>query len=286
MEDLLTLKDIAQSIGVPESNLRYYKNRIGDFLPSIGKGRRRRYFPETIEIFKQTIEYLHNGVTLDRVHSILSESRPLAVKDDGSPPTQEELAELIVAKLRESLAAAAEEARWESDSGGPSQPDASNVEISALQERVSALETEKASLENELYSVRLENTELSETIAGLEASAESAASADCLGEEGEGAESELAAKLKYANGEIIQLRNQLRDAEDRLERMSEFEQKCLELLPELARVNADRDAVAAKLLEKERIIEGQKDALDKARSKRLAIQEELGRLRASLPPDA
>lgn len=285
MEDLLTLKEIAQSIGVPESNLRYYKNRIGDFLPSIGKGRRRRYFPETIEIFKQTIEYLHNGVTLDRVHSILAESRPLAVKDDGSPPTQEELAELIVTKLRESLSAAAAEAK---DDGGAESAKslAGAEEIEALRERVSELETEKASLENEVYSVRLENTELSEKIAGLEASAGDEFAADYRDEEGEGAESELAGKLKYANGEIAQLRNQLRDSEEQLERMREFEQKCRELLPELARVNADRDAVAAKLLEKERIIEGQKNALDKARSKRLALQEELGQLRASLPPDA
>ena len=101
MEELLTLKDIATHLGVPESNLRYYRNRIGDFLPSVGKGRRRRYFPEAEEIFRKTIEFVTEGVTLDRVYSIFAENNPLALREDIARPAQEELAGLIISKLRE-----------------------------------------------------------------------------------------------------------------------------------------------------------------------------------------
>jgi len=101
MDDLLTLKDIAKRLGVPESNLRYYRNRIGDFLPSAGKGRRRRYFPEAEEIFRKTIEYINEGVTLDRVYAIFAENKPLALSEDIARPAQEELARLIISKMKE-----------------------------------------------------------------------------------------------------------------------------------------------------------------------------------------
>lgn len=103
MEELLTLKEIAKRLDVPESNLRYYRNRIGDFLPSVGKGRRRRYFIEAEEIFKKTIEYINEGVTLDRVYAIFADNKPLTLKDDIARPAQEELAGLIAEKLRNTM---------------------------------------------------------------------------------------------------------------------------------------------------------------------------------------
>ena len=84
MEQLSTLKDIARRLDVPESNLRYYRNRIGDFLPSTGKGRRRRYFPEAEEIFRKTIE-----------------NKPLAPREDPEQPAREGIADQIVDKIRE-----------------------------------------------------------------------------------------------------------------------------------------------------------------------------------------
>lgn len=99
MDKLLTLKEMASRLGVPESNLRYYRNRIGDFLPSAGKGRRRRYFPEAEEIFKRTIDYINEGVSLDRVYAIFAENKPLALKEEIARPAQEELAGIIIDRL-------------------------------------------------------------------------------------------------------------------------------------------------------------------------------------------
>ena len=99
MDKLLTLKEMASRLGVPESNLRYYRNRIGDFLPSAGKGRRRRYFPEAEEIFKRTIDYINEGVSLDRIYAIFAENKPLALKEEIARPAQEELAGIIIDRL-------------------------------------------------------------------------------------------------------------------------------------------------------------------------------------------
>jgi DNA-binding transcriptional MerR regulator len=101
MDELLTLKEIAKRLDVPESNLRYYRNRIGDFLPSAGKGRRRRYFPEAEDILRKTIEYISEGVTLDRVYTIFAENKPLVLSDNIAKPAQEEVASLIVEKIRQ-----------------------------------------------------------------------------------------------------------------------------------------------------------------------------------------
>jgi len=138
----LTLKEIAKRLGVPESNLRYYRNRIGDFLPSAGKGRRRRYFPEAEEIFRKTIEYVNGGVTLDRVYAIFAENKPLSLSEDIARPAQEELARIIISKLKEEADFFPSVA--DADTG---QGDSATVAaLSRLQEDVAALRTELASV--------------------------------------------------------------------------------------------------------------------------------------------
>ncbi len=102
MKELLTLKEIAQQIGVPESNLRYYRNRIDEYLPSVGKGRRRRYYPEAAEIFRRTVEMVQEGVSLDRVHRQLSADKPVEIETAG-PISQDELIGRIADKLNERL---------------------------------------------------------------------------------------------------------------------------------------------------------------------------------------
>ena len=49
-QDLLTITGIAQKLGIPESTVRYYRNKFPDFIPAVGEGRKRKYRPETLEI--------------------------------------------------------------------------------------------------------------------------------------------------------------------------------------------------------------------------------------------
>ena len=50
---LLTLKEIAKTLDIPESSLRKYREIFSDFIPSVGSGRSRRYKPEAVEILRE-----------------------------------------------------------------------------------------------------------------------------------------------------------------------------------------------------------------------------------------
>ncbi len=50
-QKLLTIKAIAKQLDQPESNIRYYRDRFEEYIPFEGKGRKRRYYPEAVDVF-------------------------------------------------------------------------------------------------------------------------------------------------------------------------------------------------------------------------------------------
>lgn len=48
----LTIAQIAQQLGLPESTVRYYRDHFSDYIPVIGEGRQRRYPAEAVEVFQ------------------------------------------------------------------------------------------------------------------------------------------------------------------------------------------------------------------------------------------
>jgi DNA-binding transcriptional MerR regulator len=71
-QEFLTLKEIARRLDVPESNIRYYRDRFDDFLPSIGEGRKRRYLPEALDIFRFIVErYKEDRSTEEVGHELM-----------------------------------------------------------------------------------------------------------------------------------------------------------------------------------------------------------------------
>jgi len=55
-DSLLTLKQLANELGLPESTVRYYRDQYIDQIPSVGSGRRRRYPPEAVAILRSIAE--------------------------------------------------------------------------------------------------------------------------------------------------------------------------------------------------------------------------------------
>lgn len=49
---LLTLKQLANELALPESTVRYYRDAFLDHIPSVGTGRRRRYPPQAIAVLR------------------------------------------------------------------------------------------------------------------------------------------------------------------------------------------------------------------------------------------
>jgi DNA-binding transcriptional MerR regulator len=58
VEGLYSIRDIARKTGVSESTLHQYKRILGEKIPSIGKGRNRRYPEEAIQAF---LDYRETG---------------------------------------------------------------------------------------------------------------------------------------------------------------------------------------------------------------------------------
>ena len=72
-EELLTIKEIAQRLNVPESNIRYYRDKFERFLPYVGEGRKRRYKPEALEIFAFIVNEFAQNKSSEEVEKILAQ---------------------------------------------------------------------------------------------------------------------------------------------------------------------------------------------------------------------
>jgi len=72
----LTNADIARQLDLPESTVRYYRDRFAAYLPMVGEGRQRRYRPEALEVFRVIAETLRNHGTAMDVEAALARMFP------------------------------------------------------------------------------------------------------------------------------------------------------------------------------------------------------------------
>ena len=59
----MTIKEIAQSISLPESTIRLYRDEFADFLLANGEGRRRRYDQTALETMRQIVALKKAGAS-------------------------------------------------------------------------------------------------------------------------------------------------------------------------------------------------------------------------------
>ncbi|WP_053957831.1 MerR family transcriptional regulator [Sulfobacillus thermosulfidooxidans] len=85
----VTIAEIASRLDLPESTVRYYRDRFSEFVPVIGKGRQRRYPEEAVEIFHTIADGLRNGQTATMVEETLGRLYPRNVET-----TETELAQV------------------------------------------------------------------------------------------------------------------------------------------------------------------------------------------------
>ncbi len=60
-EPLLTLKQIAEELGLPESTVRYYRDAYPDKVPCVGTGRRRRYPRAAVAVLRSIADAYASG---------------------------------------------------------------------------------------------------------------------------------------------------------------------------------------------------------------------------------
>lgn len=79
---LLTVRDIARELGLPESTVRYYRDAFAGYLPAVGTGRRRRYPLEVVPLFRVVAE----GYAQNRARSEIEHALSERLGGDGAAP--------------------------------------------------------------------------------------------------------------------------------------------------------------------------------------------------------
>ncbi|MEF2231421.1 MAG: MerR family transcriptional regulator [Pseudodesulfovibrio sp.] len=86
---VLSVAEIARELELPESTVHYWKNRFAQHLPSVGRGRQKRFRPEAVEVFSTIARLLKEGHTARDVMDQLSQAYPLqadAMPEGGYVP--------------------------------------------------------------------------------------------------------------------------------------------------------------------------------------------------------
>lgn len=76
---LYSVAAIAKLLDIPESTLHYWKNRFDEVLPSVGRGRNKRYRPEAVEIFRSIAGLFGQGLSAADVRTELVRQYPVNV---------------------------------------------------------------------------------------------------------------------------------------------------------------------------------------------------------------
>lgn len=71
-QPLVSLRDIATALNLPESTVRYYRDAFAHHLPTVGTGRRRRYPPEAVATLRMIALWYHEGKTRNWIEQELS----------------------------------------------------------------------------------------------------------------------------------------------------------------------------------------------------------------------
>lgn len=77
-EPLLTLRQVAEKLGLPESTARYYRDAFLQHIPSVGTGRRRRYPPPAVAVLRSVAAGYAAGKTHEAIEASLDGATPSA----------------------------------------------------------------------------------------------------------------------------------------------------------------------------------------------------------------
>ena len=100
---MLTLKEIAQTVQMPESTLRLYRDEFEEFLPAHGEARRRRYSETTAANLRRVAGWKRDGWTATQIRDTLArEAEPEAkARRRNTDERLDEIAALLRAQAGE-----------------------------------------------------------------------------------------------------------------------------------------------------------------------------------------
>jgi DNA-binding transcriptional MerR regulator len=177
---VLSVAEIARELDLPESTVHYWKNRFAQHLPSVGRGRQKRFRPEAVEVFATIARLLTEGHTARDVMDQLSHSYPLQAdampESAGAPaamavngPSMEPVMKMAAAIGMEIAKSVGDGIRSVLDSQNTGGADISDVRqgledaagrITAAMEETEALKSENKELKQKLAVMEAEMVRL------------------------------------------------------------------------------------------------------------------------------
>lgn len=172
---VLSVAEIARELELPESTVHYWKNRFAQHLPSVGRGRQKRFKPEAIEIFSAISRLLKEGHTardvmdqLSREYPLQADAVPAAVRSEPGAPVDtgslEPVMKMAAAIGLEIAKSVGEGIRSVLDPESLGSPDVSEVRKGLEDAAVRITEAME-----ETEALKAENRELKEKLAVMEA---------------------------------------------------------------------------------------------------------------------
>ena len=99
MSDLLTMAEIARQLNLPESTVRYYRNRFPEFIPAVGDGRARRYRPEALDVLRFIANAMRAQTPAEDVKAALQASFPVNVEPQQQTATTQQQTAAVLREL-------------------------------------------------------------------------------------------------------------------------------------------------------------------------------------------
>ena len=143
-DGLYSIKDLARELNVGESTVRFWRDRFSEFVPSVGKGKQRKYRSDALEALRFIQQETNRSKSAEQIREELSWQQP------------------IEAEAQESQRSAAAAQQWRSEDQNP-------VPVQELMGQVSELVRGVLEEQNRrMESLEAENRELRERLTRLE----------------------------------------------------------------------------------------------------------------------
>ena len=80
MDKCYTIAEIGKVLHLPESTVRYYRDRYTHYIPFQGQGRKKRYPQQALEVLRMITEESHRNTTAEAIEELLSRKFPTFVE--------------------------------------------------------------------------------------------------------------------------------------------------------------------------------------------------------------
>jgi DNA-binding transcriptional MerR regulator len=86
-----TAKDISGQLDIPESTVRYWRDRYQEYIPTTGQGRKKRFQPDALEVFQFLSDVTQTLTSADDIVRALSDrfSQIVEVSLEGTAEQQQ-----------------------------------------------------------------------------------------------------------------------------------------------------------------------------------------------------